>query len=503
MTTNALQLQSNSITQVDHYESSTGIQAQTGIYRMANTQLISWRNAGNSADLTWGVNASDQFAFGTTNERFAANIITNHALVTAVATDFVLLYDNSDGLIKRADVTDFLSAASQTPWTSQIDANANSLINLAFVEDNSATPATGGFIRMGLNTAIAWRNAADDNNNSFFFNGVDDLVILFDGANGYEFGAANSNYIGRDIVNVGHFEDNSANPANNGTIRMGNNTVGLAWRNNANSNNCDVFVSVSDEFVFRVNGVNKLVVGSTIIDINNGIFAGWQVLESNTTNPAGAGAIRLGNTELISWRNAGDTADDDIGIAAGVFSVDISGGARFQVNSTGVIMGGHNIGGVGILSFADVNTSLDQVGANIQYDVATTGDIHDFRTANGSAVTIGNLGVDLLGRDLDNVQNIIHDLSTATSALSFANDELQTISITANIVFTGTAYATGKSKSVRIITDGTLRTLGFPTGWVFVGTKPTDQAASKTGILSLTCFGTAEADVVASYAVQT
>ncbi len=72
----------------------------------------------------------------------------------------------------------------------------------------------------------------------------------------------------------------------------------------------------------------------------------------------------------------------------------------------------------------------------------------------------------------------------------------------ANTTFTGVGYAIGKTKALRILTDGTLRTLAFPTGWVFVGTKPTDQAANKTGILSLTCFTAAEAGVVASYAVQ-
>jgi len=109
---------------------------------------------------------------------------------------------------------------------------------------------------------------------------------------------------------------------------------------------------------------------------------------------------------------------------------------------------------------------------------------------------------DLLGGDLDNIQNLIHNLSTATTALDFADDEVQTISISANTVFTGTGYTAVKSKVLRIITDGSLRTLTFPAGWVFVGAKPADQAGSKTGVLSLTCFGTLEADVVASYAVE-
>ena len=110
--------------------------------------------------------------------------------------------------------------------------------------------------------------------------------------------------------------------------------------------------------------------------------------------------------------------------------------------------------------------------------------------------------VDLSGQNLDNIQNLIHDLSTSGTDVDFTEDELQEISISANTTFTGVNYATGKSKVVKITTDGTLRTLGFPSGWVFVGTKPVDQAASKIGILSLTCFTGAEAGVVASYAVE-
>jgi hypothetical protein len=38
---------------------------------------------------------------------------------------------------------------------------------------------------------------------------------------------------------------------------------------------------------------------------------------------------------------------------------------------------------------------------------------------------------------------------------------------------------------------------------VFVGAKPTSIAASKNAVLSITSFGTTEANTVAAYAVQT
>lgn len=115
--------------------------------------------------------------------------------------------------------------------------------------------------------------------------------------------------------------------------------------------------------------------------------------------------------------------------------------------------------------------------------------------------TVTTAAVDVAGNNIDNIQNLIHDISTTTTALDFSGDQLQTISISAPTTFTTSNLAVGKSKTIKITTDGTLRTLTFP-AWKFVGTKPTDQAASKVGILTLTSFGTTDADCVAAYAVE-
>ena len=115
--------------------------------------------------------------------------------------------------------------------------------------------------------------------------------------------------------------------------------------------------------------------------------------------------------------------------------------------------------------------------------------------------TVTTAAVDVAGNNIDNIQNLIHDISTTTTALDFSGDQVQTISISSATTFTTSNLAVGKSKTIKITTDGTLRTLTFP-AWKFVGTKPTDQAASKVGILTLTSFGTTDADCVAAYAVE-
>jgi len=100
--------------------------------------------------------------------------------------------------------------------------------------------------------------------------------------------------------------------------------------------------------------------------------------------------------------------------------------------------------------------------------------------------------------------NIQYDVA-AMSGVDFdfdSTDAVQTLSISANTTFTGSNYADGKSITLFITTDGSLRTLAFPSGWIFQGTKPTDQAASKVGTLTLLCSSTSEASVRAAYAVE-
>ena len=83
-----------------------------------------------------------------------------------------------------------------------------------------------------------------------------------------------------------------------------------------------------------------------------------------------------------------------------------------------------------------------------------------------------------------------------------STDAVQTKSISGNTTFTGSNYAAGKSITLFITTDGSDRDLAFPAGWIFQGTKPTSQAASKVGTLTLLCSSTSEASVRCAYAVE-
>ena len=87
-----------------------------------------------------------------------------------------------------------------------------------------------------------------------------------------------------------------------------------------------------------------------------------------------------------------------------------------------------------------------------------------------------------------------------TVAIDLSTDSIITRTATGDVTFTGSNYTAGKSATVRLLTGGTTRTLTFPSGWVWASVEPTELLANETGILTVTSFGTVEADVVAAWA---
>ena len=79
----------------------------------------------------------------------------------------------------------------------------------------------------------------------------------------------------------------------------------------------------------------------------------------------------------------------------------------------------------------------------------------------------------------------------------------RTLALTGDVIFTTSNRAAGKSEVVKILCDGSDRGFTFPATWIFIGAAaPATIAAGKTAILSLICFGTTDADVLAVYTVE-
>ena len=116
------------------------------------------------------------------------------------------------------------------------------------------------------------------------------------------------------------------------------------------------------------------------------------------------------------------------------------------------------------------------------------------------------------GNNIDSVKNIDHNVSAITHSasntiLNFALDQVQYLSVNANTTFTTSNILAGKSKTIKIIADGTDRVLTFPAAFRWVGTAPTSNThtitASKLAVLTMTCFADAsDANVLCAFALE-
>ena len=203
-----------------------------------------------------------------------------------------------------------------------------------------------------------------------------------------------------------------------------------------------------------------------------------------TSGQASAITANTAKTGITSGQASAITANTSK-VTNATHTGDVTGATTLSIAS-GVVTNTHLAGSIAQSKVTDLTTDL-----GLKSPLASP-------TFTGTVTTAS---LDVAGNNVDNIQNLIHDTSSTTTALDFNADQLQTISISANTTFTTSNRAIGSSKTIKITTDATLRTLTFPT-WKFVGAKPTDQAASKVGILTVTCFGTADTDIVAAYAVE-
>lgn len=109
------------------------------------------------------------------------------------------------------------------------------------------------------------------------------------------------------------------------------------------------------------------------------------------------------------------------------------------------------------------------------------------------------------GRALAKNFNLTHDTLASGSSIQidFSLNQLRSISTLAHdATFTAANLAAGRRQTLRIVCDGTGRNLTWPGSWVWLGTAPTAIAASKTGLLTLIAFSSADSGVVAKWEVQ-
>lgn len=159
------------------------------------------------------------------------------------------------------------------------------------------------------------------------------------------------------------------------------------------------------------------------------------------------------------------------------------------------------------------NWSTAGTGLGINAPTGFTGNIIDLQLNGSRVFSISSTGA-LTGTTSSLVSTTADGLRRATSYstitygattnldLAALDSQYRTISLTGDLTFTTSNLANGRTVVLRLVADGTARNLTFPAGWKFIGAKPTNIAASKSAILSLTFFGSADADCIAAYGVE-
>jgi hypothetical protein len=244
---------------------------------------------------------------------------------------------------------------------------------------------------------------------------------------------------------------------------------------------------------------------------------------TGATGPAGPVA---GTTGQIIYNNAGSAGGATVGTGLSLTSGTLA--ATFDPTTPGAIGGG--TAAAGNFTALSANSSLllpsAAAGTPVAGHLYRVADQLRYRDSSAAEQVVlyaaGNLA------NLANAATARTNLGLGTAATAASGDFLpttftasaitygatvdldmaalaggyRTISLTGALTFSTSNRASGRQVTLRLVCDSTARALTFPAGWVFVGTKPSTIAASKTAVLSLTFFGTADTDCIAAYGVQ-
>lgn len=277
-------------------------------------------------------------------------------------------------------------------------------------------------------------------------------------------------------------------------------------------------------------------IAATYLPLAGGTMSGGLIIEKNGSDTELLGPyVRLKEatgTNYDSLWQLGATGSTDIwtfnpatGLWKKSFSMAYTGGVTITTNNAALnwdtLKLTSSVGTSPGLQFLSDNANAGTRNWGIATDRITFGDINFLESAakggdpmdsgtallrlrlvSGGAVLIpGTLGVTGAVTALNIVLTQTVLTYAATTDIDFDLAGLRTLALTGNVTFTTSNRGSGKTVTIKILCDATPRTFTFP-AWKWVGTVPTGIAANKTGILSVSGFGSADTDVVAAYAVE-
>jgi predicted RecA/RadA family phage recombinase len=152
--------------------------------------------------------------------------------------------------------------------------------------------------------------------------------------------------------------------------------------------------------------------------------------------------------------------------------------------------------GLDVNELCDVDTTGVGSGDVLTYDGSKWVDVSRSTLAGDTAFT------GAFASKTPTVGSSLSTTGTVNLDMAALNDTYQSISATGNITFTTSNRAAGRSVTIRIVAGASSRDFTFPSWKFLTTTAPASIAANKTGVLTVTFFGTDDADAVAAWAVE-
>jgi hypothetical protein len=234
-----------------------------------------------------------------------------------------------------------------------------------------------------------------------------------------------------------------------------------------------------------------------------------RVLASSTGTSATLPLFSSADAGLVAGSGGGTT---NFLRADGTWAAPPGGGGSGTVTSVGLSLPNlFSVSGSPVTASGTLTASLTTQSANLVWAGPTTGAAvaPTFRAlVAGDIPTIASSQVSGLGTAAAAATTDFLPTTFSASAISYAASVTldmsalaggyRTIALTGDLTLATSNRASGRQVTLRLTCDATQRTLNFPAGWTFIGSKPSTIAALSTVVLSITFFGTAETDCVAA-----
>lgn len=309
-----------------YFSTRSSTPSTAGQFRMANADTgIGWRNAANSGNLLLTVDSSNRLTYNgivlsgssaLTASRVMATDASGFPTVATTTTTQVQYLASATGSTGTASTNIVFSASPTLTGT----------VTFSALQSSSSNVATAGSLRLSNTEAIDWRNAANSANAALAYSASDRLTL--DGVNIPTISSTDT------LTNK-----TLTSPTINGATVSGTFTGALTFASaitfststtapfhqTDNSNNATTgFIRLPNTNVIAwrnaANSANHTVQlnASDLFEFSAGLTSTTYVASTSFTSPnfstsssnkATAGVVRLANTDQIEWRNAANSAN--------------------------------------------------------------------------------------------------------------------------------------------------------------------------------------------------